>query len=90
MEELRATSQYQFAVHPLGIPSPAAQEIVNTFLVVAKLMVTVSVATRVWAALLTPSCRLKRLIIGQSPNLPEDDHFLEKQVQKLWTLIQWK
>ena len=31
MEELRATSQYQFAVHPLGIPSPAAQEIVNTF-----------------------------------------------------------
>ena len=37
-----------------------------------------------------PLYRRKRLIIRKLPDLPEDDHFLEEKVQKLWTLIQWK
>ena len=32
MEKLRTMAQYQLAVHPLGVPGDAAQEIVNTFL----------------------------------------------------------
>ena len=32
MQELRDKARHQFAIHPLGVPDPAAQKTVNTFL----------------------------------------------------------